>query len=302
MEPVCYDILSKMNLPGMILISLEDFEKGDEALLSAKKNRSKVEYYFTCTPSLPLFVMASFPKLEGITYLDADIFFFNDPSPVFQEIGSHSIALIPHRFEQRFQYMEKRGIYNVGFLYFRHNATGLGFLRWWRNECLQWCYDRLEEGRFADQKYLDRIPELFEGVTIVQHKGANLAPWNLANYSIVDDGSAVWVDDQPLLFYHFHGLKQLTRWLYDPNLMVFKAHLTKPIKKGVYQPYLETLSSLASKTAIPRRSDALHAGIRYQFENAHPFTRQWARFNQSLAVARVIVNHRFIMWMRGRAF
>lgn len=284
----------------MVLIALEDFEKGDEALLRAKETRSRVEYYFTCTPSLPLFILNNFPSLKGTTYLDADLFFFADPRPVYEEIGHQSIALIPHRFEQKLQSMEERGIYNVGFLHFRHDRNAGAFLDWWRNQCLEWCYDRIEAGRFADQKYLDRVPELFESVTVVQHKGANLAPWNLGNYPIAWDGSTVWVDNQSLLFYHFHGLKRITHWLWDPNLAAFRTHLTKPIKMGIYQPYLKTLSSLDSKIPVLHLSDALHVGVRFQFENSPRLTRLWVRLNQCIAFARFILNHQFILWMNGK--
>ena len=53
MDSVCYETLFQVKLPNVHLIALEDFEAGDEELLSAKKNRTLIEYYFTCTPSLP---------------------------------------------------------------------------------------------------------------------------------------------------------------------------------------------------------------------------------------------------------
>ena len=209
MDTACYDQLAKMNLPFAELISLADFERHDDDLLLAKKNRSLVEYYFTCTPSLPLFLLNNFPSLKEIAYLDADLFFYADPQPLYDEIGDYSVALIPHRFPKELRFMEVRGIYNVGFIYFRRDKNGLGLLEWWRKECLRWCYDRLEPGRFADQKYLDVVPDLFDGVKIIQHKGANLAPWNTANYKITQNHEGMWVDDQPLLFYHFYVAKPL---------------------------------------------------------------------------------------------
>src|SRR5438445_589515 len=191
MDRVCYDVLAKLGLAGVHPIALDEYEKGDEDLLRAKQNRTPIEYYFTCSPSLPLFVLERHPQADLITYLDADLYFFADPSPIYEEIGRHSIAIIGHRFPPHLQDWERYGIYNVGWVSFRRDAEALVCLRWWRERCLEWCYDRCEDSRFADQKYLDDWPSRFQGVAVLQHKGANLAPWNLANYTIREAGNRV---------------------------------------------------------------------------------------------------------------
>ena len=52
------------------------------------------------------------PHLERVP-LDADLFFFSDPAPLFEEMGASSVAIIPHRFPAanapRF---ERYGIFN----------------------------------------------------------------------------------------------------------------------------------------------------------------------------------------------
>ena len=78
MDTISYDILSKFFLPSVSLIILKDFEKGDEELVSVKQNRTQIEYYFTCTPSLPIYIFDHHPEICLITYLDADLFFFSD--------------------------------------------------------------------------------------------------------------------------------------------------------------------------------------------------------------------------------
>src|SRR2546421_6203558 len=108
----CYQAIKHLAWPELIPIKLEDFEKGDEALLAAKENRSLVEYYFTCTPSLPLYILNQNPEVKLITYLDSDLYFFSDLESIYQEIGSHSIAIIPHRFPPSQRWMERNGIYN----------------------------------------------------------------------------------------------------------------------------------------------------------------------------------------------
>src|SRR5690242_19008166 len=71
-----YDVLSKLDQPNLKPVALADFERDDPALLQAKQNRSRVEYYFTCSPSWPLYLLNRYPDIDLITYLDADLYFF----------------------------------------------------------------------------------------------------------------------------------------------------------------------------------------------------------------------------------
>ena len=65
-----YQILKKLCLPKTTIISLKEFE--DKKLLSVKPTRTKVEYFWTCTPSVILYAIKRF-NLKICTYLDADL-------------------------------------------------------------------------------------------------------------------------------------------------------------------------------------------------------------------------------------
>jgi hypothetical protein len=242
MDNAAYETLVQLNLPEIHPISIEEFEENDESLLSAKKTRSRIEYYFTCSPSLPLYILENWPEVDLVTYIDADLFFFSNPAPLFEELGEESIAIIGHRFPPHLRHMEEAGIYNVGWLSFRRDKSGLTCLRWWRERCIEWCYDRIEDDRFADQKYLDDWPSRFQNVVVLEHKGANLASWNLANYSLsCVNGNIVMVDNQPLIFFHFHSLKRINKWLYDPGWRRYAITPSKLLRQKIYAPYIQTL-------------------------------------------------------------
>jgi|SRR3989338_3355059 len=248
---LCFDnltceILQKLSLPQIHPILLSDFESGDEQLLKAKGNRSKIEYYFTCTPSLPLYIFKKHPEVDLIAYVDADFFFFSNPSLVYDELGNNSILIIGHRFPSYLKHLEKYGIYNVGFLSFRRDDVGLKCLNWWREKCIEWCYDRLEDGRFSDQKYLDDWTNRFKRVVILQNKGAGLSPWNLANYQLSENNGQIMVDAEPLIFYHFHDLKEVQKWLYDPCLTQYKVRLDSFLKRHIYSPYIRELKDVTN--------------------------------------------------------
>jgi lipopolysaccharide biosynthesis glycosyltransferase len=237
----CYGELQKLNLSNMNLIYLEELERWNNELLQAKTTRSLIEYYFTYTPFLPLYIFDHFSQVDLITYLDSDLFFFSDPEPLFKEMQGNSIAIIGHRFPAHFLHLEDMGKYNVGWLSFRRDSSSLSCLSWYRERCLEWCYDRIEDGKYADQKYLDYFPEKFQNVIVLQHKGANLAPWNIANYNLTPSGRYLKVDDQDLIFYHFQGVKHIMGPLYNSGLSIYQVEMNKIIRNMLYKPYVHCL-------------------------------------------------------------
>ncbi len=209
------EILSRVELPGTCLISLREVEDGDAALLEAKSNRSWLEYYFTLTPSLLLYVLKRHPSMDAITYLDGDLFFYSDPRPMYEEFGDQSILIIEHRFTpDRAHFAKIHGVYNVGLVAFRNDAEGSRCLQDWRARCLETCPAEPVDGRYGDQKYLEDWPQRFRNVVVVQHRGAGLAPWNVGNYTITRVGQTVMVDSDPLIFYHFYGFQIIAPYLF----------------------------------------------------------------------------------------
>ena len=150
------DTLERLALPGIEPLRLAALEAAHPELLEARANRSRVEYYFTCTPTLIRHLLAATPPGESLMYLDADLYFFSDPEPIDQELAGHSILIVGHRFTAALRGLEEHGIYNVGLLGFVNDANARACLEWWSARCIEWCYDRVEPERFADQKYLDQ--------------------------------------------------------------------------------------------------------------------------------------------------
>jgi hypothetical protein len=229
MDEVAYEVLTRLRLEKASLIKMQDFE--DEALKRIKPTRSTVEYCWTCTPSLPLYVLKNNPSLEMVTYLDADLFFYDNPDPLIEEMGDNSIMIIEHRFSDHLKHLEMYGIYNVSILTFRNDPRGLECLQWWRDRCNEWCFYRHEDGKFADQKYLDDWTRRFQGVHVLQYAGAGLALWNIAKYDIKLKSEKIFVDDVPLIFYHFHWFHLLRDkkydWIFADNVPVIFYHLYK---------------------------------------------------------------------------
>lgn len=208
MDDPCRRILEQLELPGVVCISLPEIESSE--LHAVKKDRNIAEYCWTLSPCFPAWLMEKYPEVDMLTYVDADLMFFSPLSPLFDEIGDSSIAIIEHRFTPRLKHLESRGRFCVEWVSFRRNAEGLSCLNTWREQCLEWCYDRLEDDRMGDQKYLDEWPARYPGTHVLQHPGAGLAPWNFPNYAVSKSLSdQISVDGTPLIFYHFHQFQLL---------------------------------------------------------------------------------------------
>jgi hypothetical protein len=196
-------ILESLALPSLRCLSIEALEASDPDLLLAKANRPKIEYYLTCGPAFMLELMRRNPSIDLLTYLDADLFFFNDPKPALDELAAASIGLASHRIENA-KSRELYGEFNVGWLSFRSDCEGVAALKWWRDRCLESCsIDDPASGICGDQKYLDQVPRRFGHVVVLHHPGANIAFWNYASFRYDVRNGVLLVQGEPLLWFHF---------------------------------------------------------------------------------------------------
>lgn len=259
--------LAKAALRNVRLVSSRELEDADQGLVTAKMNRSRIEYYFTSKASLVLHVLNRCPEANRVTYLDADLFFFAAPELLEEELAGCSVAISPHRFSIKNKHLEAHGLYNAGWLMFRRDPDGLACLEWWRERCLEWCRDVVDEGRYADQKYIDRFPSMFRNVRVVQHPGANLAPWNLDNVALDCTENTVRTNGRPLIFFHFHGFKRIVAGIFDAGTSRYGAKLSNVARSHVYGSYLRCVNQCGRK--IEMGSDTrLEVGIRTELSGS----------------------------------
>lgn len=273
-DSAAFELLSRLDWPDIRPVSINDFECGDASLLAAKRQRNRAEYFFTSTGSWLLYLFRNFPHIESLTYCDADLFFFGSPELLDDEIGDHAIVLSPHAFSAPYQHLVAYGIYNAGWLYARRDEVALEALQYWRQRCLEWCFDRLEPTRYADQKYLDDWSTRFQNVGVLSHRGANLAPWNYHDRSIEDRDGTIWVDGQRLVFFHFHGFRQVARWVYEPFFRGY-GWPTPVMRRLIFAPYIKTLTDIGHDRSI--REKTLPDSSRPRPRTNFPPPRKWLR-------------------------
>ena len=243
-----FELLCRHGEPELVPLRLADIEAFDPEFAATRATRSRVEYYFTLSPVLPLYLLHRFPELDSITYLDADLYFYSRPEPLFAELDDGAVLIIPHRFPAEIRWREQFGIYNVQFQIYRRDPRTFAILHWWRDRCLEWCFARVEPARFADQKYLDEWPERFAGVVVSRLSGAGLAPWNWSNYRLkVGNDGILTVDDERLIFYHFQGFKLLSNHLLYHNLGSYGKVMNASLLTFFYGNYLAELRSTIAR-------------------------------------------------------
>ena len=258
-----YDYLRVLKLKNLVPIKLEDFENNN--LKNIKKDRSAVEYFWTCTPFIIDFSLETY-QIDHCIYLDADLFFFNSPQLILNELSeNHSILITEHDYYYLYDQSETSGKYCVQFLYFKNDHNGKKALSWWKTQCLNWCYNRHEDGKFGDQKYIEQFPELFEGVHVLQNNQMALAPWNVRKY-------LKFAENNFPVFYHYHAVKYLKNKLFF--LGYYK--LNRQVVDKYYRTYLVKLyaTKLLGKQEI---------SLSY-LEKVKIIIKNWFNFNHTLKV------------------
>lgn len=226
-------ILNQARLENAVLITLEEIES--ESLKSLKSERNISEYCWTLKPVLLSYVFEHFEHIDWITYLDADMYFFSSPQNIFSDSDNCSVLLSEHDSNEQIKFVEEAvGRFNAGLISFKNNLNGRECLHWWKKQCIKWCYNTTVTGQFGDQKYLQDIFVLFKNVCPITEPGVNIAPWNDAKYNMNVREGTLYIDDSPLVLYHYCGFR-----LIDKNSCVFMfGNTLKPI---IHNPYMKAI-------------------------------------------------------------
>jgi hypothetical protein len=239
---VCVDDLAlttlrTLRLPNVRPLALAAVEH--ERLRSVKASRSRGEYCWTLTPFAPGFVFDSDPSAKRVTYVDADVWLTASPRPIFGEFerSGKAVLITEHAYAPEYDQTPIAGRFCVQFMTFVRDRSET-VRTWWAERCLEWCFGRLEDGKFGDQMYLNDWPERFGSeVHVLQDRALLQAPWNASRFAPSEAKA-----------FHFHGLRLMRG---GHVLLTTTYRLPATTLAMVYQPYLADL-----KAAIRVLADA----------------------------------------------
>jgi hypothetical protein len=223
--------LQRFELRNVALLKLSQLETSE--LLEAKSTRDLREYCWTLTPFAPSFVFQSDDNVQRVTYLDADTWFLADPAHIFSELDASgkSVLITDHAYAPEHDQSQTSGKYCVQFMTF-NRVEGEEVRAWWERSCLEWCYAKFEDGKFGDQKYLEKFPEFFsQKVHVAKQLAAFMAPWNATRFPL--EGATLW---------HFHGLRIIKLFGFI-RIYYGDYFLPETALRGVYRSYVQDFIS-----------------------------------------------------------
>jgi hypothetical protein len=226
MDKASAGALMRLQLPEIRMIAIEELEETLE-LQELRTRRSWKNYCWAMSSQLTWFLLRS--GLDEITYLDADMFFFADPKPVFEWMGERSIGITPHRLIPEKRYLSANGEFNLGWLTLRHTPVGYYCSDLWAQQVRQ---RSAKNPRYFDQQYLDVWPFLYGEAVAILPKNVNVAPWNVGNWEVTA-GPAV--DGMPIIVYHFHEFSDQG----DGRFRLTNYALRDADREYIYKPYLK---------------------------------------------------------------
>lgn len=229
-----------------------------EHLRALKATIKTNEYCWTSKPVALKHALDADGTLDWAVWVDADMYVFGDLDGALADAGDANVALTPHNFSlpEFKQHEPMVGRFNAGFAAFRNSKGGRAALDWWLARCLEGCPAVPIDGKYADQKYLDEIPNLFAPVAAL-HVGVNAAPWNIFGKTIESRAGGIYVSGQPLLLYHFQGLRVVRRWMFD--LYAALRALPAPVQRLIYRPYTAALA--AEMRTVARHTHDSRVGL-----------------------------------------
>ena len=240
MDNETYDIFGKMNLGGLELVKLVDFE--NEQLRKVKKERKISEYCWTCVPIFCLYLLEKYKQIKNLVYLDSDLYFFSSLDVFFERLEKGSFLLTPHRDGLlKEEAIKGAGIYNAGFFMVKNDEFGRERLKDWGEKCIESCFDNINNGLYAGQWYLNDWSEKYDRVLVLDDKGINTAMWNVFRFNVNKKGKEIYVDDDKLVFYHFSRFEIINKNKFNFNIesLGFKVH--KYVIEIIYGPYIKAV-------------------------------------------------------------
>ena len=200
--------------------------------------------------------------------------------PVLERLDRAAIVLAPHLLEPvedsaRELAVVLAGTYNLGFLGVADRPPARAFLDWWGERLETLCHHDVAHGFHFEQRWIDFVPGLFDGVEVIREPGAVIGHWSLPERRVAVDWPHVTVDGGPCRLVRFsgHDLDE-PAWAtrYDRRLRVaelgdaallFERFRTAVLAAGHEEarrwPY--AFAAFDDDTPVPRAARELHAAL-----------------------------------------
>jgi hypothetical protein len=249
-----YNKLMSLNISGIKPFFIHKLIEQNEEL-KIYKTREYREFVWMLASYFSEYIFRT-ENIDSITYIDADICFYDDIKMFYDEIGDKSVGIIRHRHIP-VNSGSRDGKYNVGLVFFKNDEVGKACSYWWKDAVINRKYPQYST--CYDQKYLEGFLVFFDKnkISIVDDTFAHGAPWHyrLYNWSEFDKNIVLWDNKKQIfLFNHFSRMKiDVKNNIYSfcgndyldhtINNSVFQI----PQVKKIYDDYFENIKNMVNK-------------------------------------------------------
>jgi hypothetical protein len=202
-----YNKLNELNLPKLKLITLNELLENNNELSSYNKSEYR-EFVWMLASYFSDYLLKN-KEVDHITYIDSDIYFYEDIKLFYDEVDGKSVGIIRHRHIPK-DAQTPDGKYNVGVVFFKKDQIGSYCLDWWKDAVFYKKYPPLST--CYDQKYLEGFLMMFteNDICVVDKTFSHGAPWHNTFYEWKDYESkkvVIWEgSEHKYLFHHFSRL------------------------------------------------------------------------------------------------
>ena len=192
---------------------LRDLPKANEAFIGLQDNRNKIEALISIKPKVLINFLEESDDSQVIVYLDTDISFFDSLDDFEREHPDDNFIAFQHMYPKEpanFPY----GKYNAGLIIIRKSPESFAILREWERLCLEWCHLIRDDGRYADQGYLEEL------LNMPKSKGVKSSTINIGMHYLWKGPRVSLVKGrpciagEPVVAFHFHGMKIRGKYLW----------------------------------------------------------------------------------------
>lgn len=242
-------MIEKLKLPDAYCITLEEMNNKD--LMRTRTARTNTEFAMASKSCFMSFLLNTGRVKDGEALIlsDVDIHFFPgawDYIDSVHRMKEYSIFMTPHNFPKGREWLvQDVGFYNGGFIYFRIDEASKECIHRYAWEAAEWTYlwHDWENYRHSDQMFMDNWrtfyhPRLYD----VPHKGVNVGTWNIENYKITEKDGRIFVDEYPLVCYHYHGFR-----MYFDRKGRIRPYPITVFNDRIYDIYVKSLEAARAK-------------------------------------------------------
>ncbi|MDJ0743967.1 MAG: glycosyltransferase [Xenococcaceae cyanobacterium MO_167.B27] len=172
-------------------------------------------------------------KFEQVIYLDPDIELFAPMESVVSALDNGADFVITPHITQPSEGdaypgdigVMQSGIYNLGFIAVSNSKDVISFIHWWGRKLRFQCVNDQLNGIFVDQKFINLLPAFYDKVKILRDTNLNVAYWNLVQRKLEKKDNNWYIDEKPLVFFHFSGININNNKLLSKHTTAFSNNL-----------------------------------------------------------------------------